>query len=78
MEAPILILFAAAMYFGWLWNNRDAAEERQLLASVPTREDLRRREVLKRRAMEKLERRSKISPHFNPNHSAEEELRKAA
>ena len=77
MEAPILILLAAVMYFGWLWNNRDAAEERQLLASIRTREDLRRREALKRRAMKKLECGSKTSPHFNPNYSAEQELRKA-
>lgn len=74
----IFILFAAALYFGWLWSNRGAAEERQLLASIQTREDAIRREALKRRAMQKLERRSKTSPHFNPNHSAEPELRKAA
>ena len=32
MEALIMILFAAALYFGWLWNNRGANEYRQLLA----------------------------------------------
>jgi hypothetical protein len=78
MEGAIFTLFAAAVYFGWLWNNRGAVEERQLLASIETREDALRREALKRRAMKQLERRSKTSPHFNPNHSAEQELKKAA
>jgi len=78
MEGSIFIFFAAAIYFGWLWNNRGAAGERQLLASIQAQENSKRREALKRRAMKKLERRSKTSPHFNPNHSAEQELRKAA
>ena len=56
MEGSMFILFAAAIYFGWLWNIRGASEERQLLASIQTREDAIRREALKRRAMKKLER----------------------
>jgi hypothetical protein len=74
----MFIFFAAAIYFGWLWNNRGAAGERQWLASMQEQENSKRREALKRRAVKKLERRSKTSPHFNPNHSAEQELRKAA
>ena len=73
-----MILFAAALYFGWLWNNQGASEHQQLLASIRFRETAQRRKALKRRVIKKLDRRSKISPHFNPNHSAEQELRKAA
>ena len=55
-----MILFAAALYLGRLWNNRGASEYRQLLA------------------MKKLDRKSKISPRFNPNHSVEQELKTAS
>ena len=72
-----MILFAAALYLGWLWNNQGASEYRQLLASIPFRERAQRRKALKRRVMKKLDRRSKISPHFNPNHSVEQELKTA-
>jgi len=72
-----MILFAAAMYFGWQWNNRGASEYRQLLTSIRFRERVKRRKTLKRRVMKKLGRRSQISPHFNPNHSVEQELRTA-
>ena len=72
-----MILFAAALYFGWLWNNRGASEYRQLLASMRFRERVKRRKALKRRVIKELDRRSKISPHFNPNHSVEQELKTA-
>jgi hypothetical protein len=72
-----MIPFAAALYFGWLWSNQGASEYRQLLASIRFRETGNRRKALKRRAIRKLSRRSKISPHFNPNHSVEQELKTA-
>ena len=72
-----MILFAAALYFGWLWNNRGASEYRQLLASMRFRERVKRRKALKRRVIKELDRKSKISPRFNPNRSAEQELRAA-
>ena len=72
-----MILFGAALYFGWLWNNQDASEYQQLLASIRSRETAQRRKALQRRVMKKFDRRSKISPHFNPNRSAEQELRAA-
>ena len=72
-----MILFAAALYFGWLWNNQGASEYRQLLASIRFRERVKRRKALKRRVIKELARRSKISPHFNPNHSVEQELKTA-
>ena len=72
-----MILFAAALYFGWLWNNRGASEYRLLLASIRFREPAQRRNALKRRVIKKLDRRSKISPHFNPNRSVEQELKAA-
>ncbi len=72
-----MILFAAALYFGWLWNNRGASEYRQLLAPIRFRERAQRRQALERRVIKKLDRRSKISPHFNPNHSVEQELKTA-
>ncbi len=72
-----MILFAAALYFGWLWTNRGASDYRQLLASIRFRETAKRRKALKGRVMKKLGRRSKISPHFNPNHSVEQELKTA-
>jgi len=72
-----MILFAAALYFGWLWNNQGANEYQQLLASIRSRERVKRGKALKRRVMKKLGRRSKISPHFNPNHSVEQELKTA-
>ena len=71
-----MTLFAAAIYFGWLWHDRGAAEERQL-ASIRFREKAKRQKVLKRRVMKKLDRRSKISPHFNTNHSVKQELKTA-
>jgi len=71
-----MILFAAALYFGWLWNNQGASEYRQLLALIRFRETA-KREPLKRRVIKKLDHRSKISPHFNPNHSVEQELKTA-
>jgi len=77
MEAPIMTLFAAAIHSGWLWHDRGAAEGRQLLASIRFREKTRCRKILKRRVMKKLDRRSKISPHFNPNHSVKQELKTA-
>ncbi len=72
-----MILFAAALYFGWLWNNRGASEYQQLLASIRSRERVKRRNALKRRVIKELDRKSKISPRFNPNRSAEQELRAA-
>ena len=72
-----MILFAGALYFGWLWNNQGASEYRQLLASIRFREIAKHRKALKRRVMKKLSRRSKISPHFNPNHSVEQDLKTA-
>jgi len=72
-----MILFATALYFGWLWNNRGASEYRQLLASIRFRERVKRRKALKRRVIKELDRKSKISPRFNPNRSAEQELRAA-
>jgi len=72
-----MILFAAALYFGWLWNNQGASEYRLLLASTPFRERAQRRKALKRRVIKKLDGRSKILPHFNPNHSVEQELKTA-
>ena len=72
-----MILFAAALYFGWLWNNRGPSEYRQLLASIRFREGAQRRKALKRRVIKTLDRRSKISPHLNPNHSVEQELKTA-
>ena len=72
-----MILFAAALYFGWLWNNRGASEYRQLLASIRFRERAQRRKALKRRVIKKLDRTAKISPHFNPNRSVEQELKTA-
>jgi len=72
-----MILFPAALYFGWLWNNQGASEYRQLLASIPVRERAPRRKALNRRVMKQLDRRSKISLHFNPNHSVEQELKTA-
>ena len=72
-----MILFAAALYFGWLWNNRGAIDYRQLLASIRFRKRAQRRKALKRRVIKRLDRRSNISPHFNSNHSAEQELRAA-
>lgn len=70
-----MILFAAALYFGGLWNNRGASEYRQLLASIRFRERTQRPIALKRRVMKELGRRSKISPHFNPNPPVEQELK---
>ena len=70
-------LFAATLYFGWLWNNRGASEYHQLLASIRCRERVKRRKTLKRRVMKELDRKSKISPRFKPNRSAEQELRAA-
>ena len=72
-----MIFVATALYFGWLWNNQGASEYRQLLASIPFRERAQRRKALNRRVMKQLDRRSKISPHFNPNHSVEQELKTA-
>jgi len=72
-----MILFAAALYFGWLWNNRGASEYQQLLASIRSRERVKRRKALKRRVIKELDRKSKISPRFNPNRSTEQELRAA-
>ena len=72
-----MILFAAALYFGWLWNNRGANEYQQLLASIRSRERVKRRKALKRRVIKELDRKSKISPRFNPNRSAEQELKTA-
>ncbi len=72
-----MILFAAALYFGWLWNNQGASEYQQLLASIRSRERVKRRKALKRRVIKELDRKSKISPRFNPNRSAEQELRAA-
>ena len=72
-----MILFAAALYFGWLWNNQGANECRQLVASICFRETAKRRKALKRRVMKELDRKSKICPRFNPNRSAEQELRAA-
>lgn len=72
-----MILFAAALYFGWLWNNRGASEYQLLLASIRSRERVKRRKALKRRVIKELDRKSKISPRFNPNRSAEQELRAA-
>ena len=72
-----MILFAAALYFGWLWNNLGASEYRQLLASIRFRDRAQRRKALNRRIMKKLDGRSKISPQFNPNHSVEQELETA-
>ena len=65
------------LYFGWLWNNQGAIEYRQLLASIRFRERAQRRKALKRRVIKKSERKSKISPHFDPNHSVEQELKTA-
>lgn len=73
----MMILFAAALYFGWLWNNRGASEYQQLLASIRSRERVKRRKALKGRVTNELERKSTISPRFNPNRSAEQELRAA-
>jgi len=72
-----MILFAAALYFGWLWNNRGASDYHQLLASIRSRERVKRRKALKRRVIKELNRKSKISPRFNPNRPAEQELRAA-
>jgi len=72
-----MILFAAALYFGWLWNNQGASEYQQLLASIRSRERVTRRKTLKRRIIKELDHKSKISPRFNPNRSAEQELRAA-
>jgi len=77
MEGLIMILFAAALYLGWLWNNQGASEYRQLLASIRFQETAKRRKAMKRHVMKKFGRRSKISPHFNPNHSVEQELKTA-
>ncbi len=71
-----MIHFAAALYFGWLWNNQGAGEYQQLLASIRSRERVTRRKTLKRRVIKELDRKSKISPRFNPNHSVEQELRR--
>jgi len=70
-----MILFAAALYFGWLWNNRGAIEYQQRLASIRSRERVKRRKALKRRVIKELDRKSKIFPRFNPNRSAEQEVR---
>ena len=78
MEGSIFILFAAALYFGWLWNNQGASKYQQLLASIRSRERVKRRKALKLRVIKELDGKSKTSPHFNPNHSAEQELRKVA
>jgi hypothetical protein len=72
-----MILFAAALYFGWLWNNQGASEYQELLASIRSRERVKRRTALKRRVIKELDRKSKTSPRFNPNPSAEQELRAA-
>jgi len=72
-----MILVAAALYFGWLWNNRGASEYQHLLASIRSRERVKRRKATKRRVIKELDRKSKISPRFNPNRSAEQELRAA-
>ncbi len=72
-----MILFAAALYFGWLWNNQGASEYQQLLASIRSRERVTRRKTLKRRVIKELDRKSKISPRFSPNRSAEQALRAA-
>ncbi len=72
-----MILFAAALYFGWLWNNQGASEYQQLLASIRLWERAQRRRALKHRVIKELDRKSKISPRFNPNRSAEQELRAA-
>jgi len=77
MEGLIMIHLAAALYFGWLWNNQGASEYQQLLASIRSRERVTRRKTLKRRVIKELDRKSKISPRFNPNRSAEQELRAA-
>ena len=72
-----MILFTAALYFGWLWNNRGASEYQQLLASIRSRERVKRRKALKRRVINELDRKSIISPRFNPNRSVEQELKTA-
>ena len=72
-----MILFPAALYFGWLWNNRGASDYQQLLASIRSRERVKRRKALKRRVIKELDRKSKISPRFNPSRSAEQELKTA-
>jgi hypothetical protein len=75
MEGALITLFAAALYFGWLWNNRGASEYQQELAEIRFQERVKRRKALKRRVIKRLERRSKTSPHFNPNRPVEQELR---
>jgi hypothetical protein len=36
MSPPIFSTVAALLYFGWLWHNRSATEERRLLRSIST------------------------------------------
>ncbi len=43
-----MILFAAALYLGRLWNNRGASEYQQLLASIRSRERVKHRHLFLR------------------------------
>ena len=58
MEGLLMTLFAAALYFGWLWNNCGASEYRQLLASISFLERVIRRRALKPRILKRINRRS--------------------
>ena len=49
MEGVIVVIVAAGLYFGWLWNNRGANEYRQALAEINFRERVKRRKALRRR-----------------------------
>ena len=72
-----MILFAAALYFGWLWNNWGASAYRQQLASIRFPETAKRRKAVNRRVVETLDRKSKIFPDFKSNHPVEQELKTA-
>jgi hypothetical protein len=74
MESLIIILYATALYLGWLWNNRGVTDYRQMPASICHRERVQRRKALERRGIKKWDCKAKISPRFNPHRSVEAEL----
>jgi hypothetical protein len=49
MTIPVFSATAAIFYFGWLWQNRSSAEQRNLLASLEIQEKEQRRKVAQRR-----------------------------
>ena len=70
----MMLLFASAIYFGWLWHNRGAVDYRQTLDSIQIQERVKRREVLRRRLFKKPDGNSNEPPLFVPSRTTKKEL----